>query len=126
MNFSVECWLEVYDRDDERLFYGLAQPGEQLSLSGREPIRVVLGNSDGVEVRYNGTPIEFASFVIRGVARFSVGGSPPEVTGTPARDAAAAERHAAGRRGRAGIIAGARRRARACRRMTPGTKGPAR
>ena len=90
MSFSVECWLEVYDRDDERLFYGLAQPGEQLSLSGRGPIRVVLGNSDGVEVRYNGTPIEFASFVTRGVARFSVGGSPPEVTAPPARDAAAA------------------------------------
>ena len=87
MSFSVECWLEVYDRDDERLFYGLAQPGEQLNLSGRGPIRVVLGNSDGVEVRYNGTPIEFASFVTRGVARFSVGGSPPEVTRTPARDA---------------------------------------
>ena len=90
MSFSVECWLEVYDRDDERLFYGLAQPGEQLSLSGRGPIRVVLGNSDGVEVRYNGTPIEFASFVTRGVARFSVGGSPPEVSRTPPRGAAAA------------------------------------
>jgi cytoskeleton protein RodZ len=90
MSFTVECWLEVYDRDDERLFYGLAQPGEQLSLSGRGPIRVVLGNSDGVEVRYNGTPIEFASFVTRGVARFSVGGSPPEVTRPPARGAAAA------------------------------------
>jgi len=90
MSFTVECWLEVYDRDDERLFYGLAQPGEQLSLSGRGPIRVVLGNSDGVEVRYNGTPIEFSSFVTRGVARFSVGGSPPEVTRTPTRGAAAA------------------------------------
>ena len=96
MSFTLECWLEVYDRDDERLFYGLAQPGEQLSLSGRGPIRVVLGNSDGVEVRYNGTPIEFASFVTRGVARFSVGGSPPEVTRTPARAAAGSDTQPAG------------------------------
>lgn len=83
MSFVDECWLEVYDDTDDRLFYGLAQAGERVSLSGQGPIRVVMGNSEEVEVRYNGTPVEFVSFVTRGVARFSVGGDPPEAFRTP-------------------------------------------
>ena len=95
MSFDVECWLEVYDHADDRLFYGLAQPGERLSLSGRGPIRVVLGNSEGVEVLFNGTPIDFSSFVVRGVARFSVGGEPPTLF-RPAAPEPADEPEAAG------------------------------
>ena len=86
MRFSVECWLEVYDQTDERLFYGLAQPGDQLNLSGYGPIRLVLGNSEGVEMNYNGIPVDFTDFVTRGVARFSVGGAPPTAFRTPSSD----------------------------------------
>ena len=91
MSFVVECWLEVYDHADEQLFYGLAQPGEHLSLSGRGPIRLVLGNAEDLEVSYNGTPIDFSAFSARGVARFSVGGEPPIAFETPsATDSAGA------------------------------------
>ena len=96
MSFVVECWLEVYDNADERLFYGLAQPGEQLSLSGRGPIRLVLGNSEGVEVSFNGTPVDFSAFTARGVARFSVGGEPPTAFPTSAAPESAGEPESAG------------------------------
>ena len=96
MSFTVECWLEVYDRADERLFYGLAQPGEQLDLRGRGPIRLVLGNSEGVKVSYNGTPVDFSAFTARGVARFSVGGEPPTAFQTPAGPESADELESSG------------------------------
>ena len=96
LSFTLECWLEVYDHADERLFYGLAQPGEQLDLSGRGPIRLVLGNSDGVEMRYNDTPIDFGAFTERGVARFSVGGEPPTVFQTPAAPESVGELESSG------------------------------
>ena len=96
MTFVVECWLEVYDNADERLFYGLAQPGEQLSLSGQGPIRLVLGNSVGVEVSFNGTPVDFSAFTARGVARFSVGGEPPTAFPTSAASESAGEPESAG------------------------------
>ena len=96
MSFTVECWLEVYDRADERLFYGLAQPGEQLDLRGRGPIRLVLGNSEGVKVSYNGTPVDFSAFTARGVARFSVGGEPPTAFQTPAAPESAGELESSG------------------------------
>ena len=96
MSFTVECWLEVYDRADERLFYGLAQPGEQLDLRGRGPIRLVLGNSEGVRVSYNGTSVDFSAFTARGVARFSVGGEPPTAFQTPAAPESAGELESSG------------------------------
>ena len=96
LSFTLECWLEVYDHADERLFYGLAQPGDQLDLSGRGPIRLVLGNSESVEVRYNGTPVDFSTFTARGVARFSVGGEPPTAFQTPAAPESAGELESSG------------------------------
>lgn len=96
LSFTLECWLEVYDHADEQLFYGLAQPGDQLDLSGRGPIRMVLGNSEGVEVRYNGTPVDFSAFTARGVARFSVGGEPPTAFQTPAAPESAGEPESTG------------------------------
>lgn len=96
LSFTLECWLEVYDHADEQLFYGLAQPGDQLDLSGRGPIRMVLGNSEGVEVRYNGTAVDFSAFTARGVARFSVGGEPPAAFQTPAAPESAGEPESSG------------------------------
>ena len=96
LSFLVECWLEVYDHADERLFYGLAQPGEQLDLRGRGPVRLVLGNSEGVEVRYNGTSVDFSAFTAQGVARFSVGGEPPTAFRTPAAPESTGELESSG------------------------------
>ena len=96
MSFVVECWLEVYDHADEQLFYGLAQPDDQLDLSGRGPIRLVLGNSEGVQVRYNGTLVDFSAFTARGVARFSVGGEPPTAFETPGAPESAGQAESSG------------------------------
>ena len=96
MSFIGECWLEVYNHADEPLFYGLAQSGDRIDLSGRGPIRIVLGNSDGVEVRYNGAPVDFSAFTARGVAFFSVGGDPPTAFQTPDVPEPAGELEASG------------------------------
>ena len=88
VSFDNECWVEIYDHAHERLFYDLVQPGQSLVVNGTGPIRVVLGNVTGIEVVYNGTPIDFAPFAARGVARFSVGGEPPAAFETPAPEPA--------------------------------------
>lgn len=78
MRFGAECWVEVYDDANERIYYGLVEPGQTLSGEGKGPMRLVVGNSEGVErVRYNGTLVDVSRFVTGGVARFSVGGQPP-------------------------------------------------
>ncbi len=91
LGFTSECWLEVYDSADERLFYGLAQPGDRLDLRGQGPMRLVFGNAESVEVRYNGAIVDFSAFSTDGVARFSLGGEPPTAFRTPTASQSARE-----------------------------------
>ena len=84
MRFGAECWVEMYDDANERIFYGLVRPGQTLSGKGKGPMHLVIGNSEGVElVRYNGTLIDVSPFVTGGVARFSIGGQPPAAFRSP-------------------------------------------
>ena len=101
LRFGHESWVEVYDRDDGRLFFDLVGPGSVLEIQGNAPMNVLIGYTEDTEVVFNGSDFDFAPFVSKGVARFTLGeiGSPraeapvpepastvtePEVTATPA------------------------------------------
>lgn len=73
LELSEESWIEVYDADGERLYIGLGQPGERISLEGAAPLRVRLGFAPGVSVRYNGEPVATDEYSSAGVAQFHVG-----------------------------------------------------
>jgi len=57
-SFSADCWVEVYDGDDKRIFASLKRADETLDLQGKPPFRVTLGYAPGVSVSYNGQPVE--------------------------------------------------------------------
>ena len=40
----------------------MMSPGETLNLSGIAPFKVVLGNSHGVTLNYNGEPVDLNSY----------------------------------------------------------------
>ena len=73
LRFPEQAWVEVYDRNDQRLFYNLAAAGRELDLQGDPPIRVLLGRTRGVSVEYNGQPVDVTPHTERGVARFTLG-----------------------------------------------------
>jgi cytoskeleton protein RodZ len=73
VRFPEEAWVEIYDRNDQRLFYNLVTPGRELELQGPPPLRVLLGRTRGVQVEYNGEPVDLAPHTDRGVARFTLG-----------------------------------------------------
>jgi len=54
MVFSGDCWTEVSDGSGRRLFYDLGQSGRVISLSGEEPLHVILGDSANVSITVNG------------------------------------------------------------------------
>jgi len=54
LELSNDSWVEVYDGRGERLFYDVASAGSVQSVSGRGPLRVVLGNAAGVTVEVDG------------------------------------------------------------------------
>lgn len=58
LSFSDECWLEVTDAQGDVLFTNLVQPGRELTLEGRAPFEVKLGNAQAVSVELNGEPVD--------------------------------------------------------------------
>ena len=74
--FVHESWVEVFDRERNRLFFGLVQPGRVLDFDGPRPFDVLLGNSKDVRVTIDGEAFDHTPYARHGVARFSVGASP--------------------------------------------------
>ena len=72
MTFPVEAWVEVNDGNDRRLFFGLVQPGRTLEFEAPPPVRVLLGRTGGVSVRYNGKEVDLGPHTEKGVARFTL------------------------------------------------------
>ncbi|MDH4106978.1 MAG: DUF4115 domain-containing protein [Gammaproteobacteria bacterium] len=56
LEFSGDCWTEVTDADGQRLFFDLATAGRRVSVGGRAPLRVLVGNIENVQLRVDGEP----------------------------------------------------------------------
>ena len=80
LEFVHESWVEVYDRERTRLFFGLVQPGRNLSFDGPQPFDVLLGYGKDVRVSIDGRAFDHTPFLKHGVARFSVGTGPDDGT----------------------------------------------
>ena len=94
LEFVHESWVEVYDRERTRLFFGLVQPGRVLDFEGARPFDVLLGFGKDVRVAIDGEAFDHTPYLKHGVGRFSVGAAPEgdadgaESAGTTAPDAA--------------------------------------
>ena len=60
-SFVEECWLEVVDRFDEKIYYDLHEAGDTVALTGVAPIKVKVGNADGIRLYYNGDEVALRS-----------------------------------------------------------------
>ena len=80
LEFAHESWVEVYDRERARLFFGLVQPGRALSFDGPQPFDVLLGFGQDVRVAIDGQAFDHTPFLKHGVARFSIGAGPADGT----------------------------------------------
>ncbi len=73
LELDNDSWVEVYDARGERLFYDVASAGSVQSVSGRGPLRVVLGNVAGVTVEVDGQARQIPDSAVDGEgARFLV------------------------------------------------------
>ena len=69
-----ECWIEIFDADNEKIFYDLARPGQTLELNGTAPFTVLLGNGAAATVEFNNVPFDTTPHRSRiGMARFVLG-----------------------------------------------------
>ncbi|MCY4452213.1 MAG: DUF4115 domain-containing protein [Immundisolibacterales bacterium] len=70
-----DCWLMVRDAEQRLIYRDLAAAGTVLELSGRAPVRVVVGYAHGIEIDFNGVPFDLTPYIEQetGTARFRLG-----------------------------------------------------
>lgn len=56
--FSADCWVEVVDGDNQQIFAAMQKTDQVLQLTGKPPFRITLGYAPGVELSYNGQPVD--------------------------------------------------------------------
>ncbi len=56
--FARDCWVEVYDANNNRLIAKTSKAGDKLHLSGKSPFNVLVGHSREVVLQFNGHPVE--------------------------------------------------------------------
>lgn len=72
LRFNDESWVEVFDRDGQRIEQGLFKPGDRRDFEAGAVGRVVLGNARTVEVLRSGHVQDLSAFRRADVARFTV------------------------------------------------------
>lgn len=78
LRLKHDSWIEVYDREGERLYFGLAKGGTRITPTGAGPMRVLLGYARDAQVEYNGAFFDPAPYTRQDVARFTIGEPPAE------------------------------------------------
>ena len=72
---TEECWIEIFDANNEKVFYDLARSDQILVLNGTAPFSVLLGNAAAAAVEFNTIPFDTSPYMSRiGMARFVLGG----------------------------------------------------
>lgn len=70
--FSDRSWLEVVDADAKVVHSAENQPGTQLSLTGKPPFELVVGNATKVKLTYGEREIDLLPYTRADVARLKV------------------------------------------------------
>ncbi len=70
--FKTESWAEVRDRSGKIVFSQINPAGSQQQFYGMPPLSVVIGNAHGVQLTYNGQPVDLARHTKVDVARFTL------------------------------------------------------
>jgi cytoskeleton protein RodZ len=72
MKLTSDSWVEINDKNNNRLFHNLALAGKEYRISGAAPLTVLLGFSNGVSLKFNGKPFDTEPHSKNGVARFTL------------------------------------------------------
>lgn len=72
LSCTQDGWVSVLDRDGKQVFNKTIFAGSNAVVEGIPPFKVVLGNAIGMQVTYNGTPVDLALHIKGTVARFTL------------------------------------------------------
>lgn len=70
--FHKDSWVEVHDKDGQRIFSKLNPAGTEQTITGTPPFSLVIGNAAGVTLTYDGKSVDLAPHTKTTVARFTL------------------------------------------------------
>ncbi|MCE7555671.1 RodZ domain-containing protein [Aliivibrio fischeri] len=72
MTFSSDCWLQVQDASNNRLYSGVKKSNQTLKLTGKAPYKLVIGAPSAVTLTYKGKPVDLSVYPAGKVARLTL------------------------------------------------------
>jgi cytoskeleton protein RodZ len=72
MKFTQPSWVRVLDRDGKEIFQKSRPENTEDAIEGNPPFKVEIGNAAGVQLSYNGQPIDLAPHTKANVARLTL------------------------------------------------------
>tara|TARA_B100000700_G_scaffold180076_1_gene198788 strand:+ start:6219 stop:7142 length:924 start_codon:yes stop_codon:yes gene_type:complete len=72
LNLRGDSWIEIYDREGNRLFLDLARSGKNYIINGDSPFDILLGAANEVSVEFNGSLVNIEPYIRYGIARFTL------------------------------------------------------
>ena len=72
LTLTGDSWIEIYDRDGNRLFLDLARSGKNYIVNGNSPFDILLGAANEVSVEFNGSAFNTEPYIKYGIARFTL------------------------------------------------------
>jgi cytoskeleton protein RodZ len=72
MSFSGDCWIQVKDADGKTVSTGIKKAGDNLSLDGKAPFKVILGAPEKVSMTLASEPVDLSGYTSGKVARFTL------------------------------------------------------
>jgi cytoskeleton protein RodZ len=72
LDFNRESWVEIRDADGRVVFSQLNRPGTRREVEGVAPFSIVIGNAQGVKLRYNDSDVDLTPYTRTDVARLTL------------------------------------------------------
>lgn len=72
LTFTQQSWVRVLDRDGVEIFHNTRPAGSTELVEGLPPFKVEIGNAAGVQLSYNGQPVDLVPHAKANVARLTV------------------------------------------------------
>ena len=70
--FNGQSWVEVRDAEGKVIYSRTNAAGTERRVLGDPPFSVVVGGASGVQLTYNGSPIDLAAYATDDVARLQL------------------------------------------------------
>ncbi|WP_440053847.1 RodZ domain-containing protein [Pseudoalteromonas sp. T1lg65] len=72
MHFRDDSWVEIFDATEDRIAFGVKKSGYTMTVTGKPPFSVVLGNPLVVDVELDGNTVSLSGLPKNRIAKFNL------------------------------------------------------